>query len=293
MLEPVKPSAVGRRPMTALLPSGDVVDFALTVSTIAVGAGAIYSIASLTERGWVDKDRLTMSLSIACPLVTMVQYVSPGPVVLDALRKNNASNLPTPVFQSQAACNILGIAYGIQITNAAVLVTNMFGLACQILFLASEHYVRSPSAGWLYFSFKLLAMFDSFLYVFATIAPINILGHTITLFNIILFAVPLTKLGVILKTKNASSLPTAMTFISVANNFTWSLYALMIQDVVVLLPSVLGFMLSLFQVLVILWCQGVLPFGLGFLLLPCRESGDVLPSVTPRKSPDGSEDEKG
>jgi hypothetical protein len=43
----------------------------------------------------------------------------------------------------------------------------------------------------------------------------------------------------------------------------------MIEDVVVLLPSVLGYVLSSFQVLVILWCRGLLPWELGFLLLPC------------------------
>ena len=50
----------------------------------------------------------------------------------------------TECTESQAACNILGLAYGIQRTLLAVLITNMFGLACQILFLSFDHYIRSP-----------------------------------------------------------------------------------------------------------------------------------------------------
>mmetsp|Transcript_74011 Transcript_74011/g.239272 ORF Transcript_74011/g.239272 Transcript_74011/m.239272 type:complete len:322 (-) Transcript_74011:121-1086(-) len=295
MAEPVKPGFItgaGSRamPRARLLPSGMVVDFVLTISTIAVGVGLIFGVAQLTWEGLIDKQTFTTILSIACPLVTMVQFVSPTPVVMDAIRKMSSSSLPTPVFQSQAACNILGLAYGIQIANGAVLITNMFGLGCQILYLASDHYVRSPNSGWLFFAVKLCVLFDLGLYVFATVAPINTLGHTITVFNIILFAVPLTKLGSILRTRNASSLPTAMTCISVVNNAVWSLFGLMIEDIVVLFPSVLGFCLSSFQVLVILWCQGSLPFDLGFLLLACRGSREAVLPVTSQQKP-GFEEE--
>ena len=37
----------------------------------------------------------------------------PASVVMEGLRKLDVKNLPTTVFISQAACNILGTAYGI------------------------------------------------------------------------------------------------------------------------------------------------------------------------------------
>lgn len=251
-----------------------LVDCLLLVSSISIGVGSLYGLAGLTGIGLIEKKQFTLFLSIAAPLVTMGQYVSPAPVVMDALRRMNPQNLPTPVFQSQAACNILSISYGLQIGNPAVLVTNMFGLAVQIIFLASDHHVRTPNSGWLLFSLQLMAIFHSSLYIGAMVTPLDILGHMITIFNLILFAAPLGKLGTVLRTKNVSSLSASMAGISVANNAVWTLYALMLQDAVLFLPSILGYVLSGFQVLVILWGQGILPFDLAFLLLICREPKD-------------------
>jgi len=261
------------------------VDLALLVGALALGVGAVWGTAGLTDAGVISKESLTSALALVCPLVTMCQYVAPIPIVLDAVKQFSAQSLPLQVFQSQAACNVLGIAYGIQITNSAVLVTNMFGLACQVVFLTTDHYVRASDT-WIWYSIRLSALINCVLYVFATLTPINVLGHTITLFNIVLFAVPLAKLGSILRTKNASSIPTAMTIIALANNGVWSLYAIMIQDSVVLLPSLLGYLLSAFQVFVILWSKGKLPFDLGFLLLlsdcktPLRSSSSAMKPPT-------------
>eukprot|EP00747_Dinoflagellata_sp_TGD_P165456 gnl/TRDRNA2_/TRDRNA2_186745_c0_seq1.p1 gnl/TRDRNA2_/TRDRNA2_186745_c0~~gnl/TRDRNA2_/TRDRNA2_186745_c0_seq1.p1 ORF type:complete len:289 (-),score=55.27 gnl/TRDRNA2_/TRDRNA2_186745_c0_seq1:188-1054(-) len=240
--------------------------FTLTCCTLAMGIFALYGVIALADVGIVDKNSLTSFLSLAAPLLTMVQFVSPFPLMAEAIRKMNVQNVPTQVFKSQAACNILGLSYGIQIANVSVLATNMFGLACQILLLAGDHFVRASNTKWIWFSITLSVMFNISLYA-CVAAPIDILGHMITLFNIVLFASPLTKLGVILKTQNASALPGAMTVIQCANNAIWILYALMLQDMVVLFPSVLGYLLSGFQVLVILWCQHKLPFDLGWLLL--------------------------
>merc|ERR1719188_1521984 len=205
----------------------------------------------------------------------MVQYVSPTLVVLEAISKMSAQNLPLQVFQSQAICNILGISYGIQIHNSAVLVTNLFGLGCQTIYLASDHYIRSSNMQWSWFVTRMTVLYNIGLYFFSEVSSITMLGHMITIFNVILFAAPLAKLGTIPRTRSAASLPAAMIYISVLNNGSWTLFALLLDDMVLLLPSVLGYMLSAFQVLVILWCRGVLAWDLSFLLLPCREHRDA------------------
>lgn len=227
----------------------------------------------MAEAGIVGKSKLKTVLSLLCPMITMTQFISPTPVVLDALRKMDVQNLPVPVFQSQSACNIFGLSYGIRIQNQVVLASNLFGLGCQISFLASNHYVQAGNDQWMGFATKLVISFNVMLYTCTQLISLNVLGQITTAVNVILFAAPLAKLGVILKTRNATSLPTAMTSISCLSNAVWTLYALLIDDLIVLLPSLLGFILSFFQVLVLLWCFHLLPFDLGFLLLPCRASG--------------------
>jgi uncharacterized protein with PQ loop repeat len=244
----------------------------------------IFGIVALTDMEIIDGLKLQTFLSFICPLFTMTQFASPTPVVLEAIRKSDVQNLPTPVFISQAACNILGSAYGIRVRNVAVLASNMFGLFCQTVFLASNHFVRKANGQWIRHTLQLQAIYCAALYVCVDVFTLNVLGQIITLFNIVLFSVPLASLGTILKTKNCASLPTAMTIVSTLSNGVWSVYASLIKDMVVLLPSILGFALCFFQVLVLLWCHSKLPFDLSFLLLPCRSSPSkkMIPDVEAR-----------
>lgn len=250
-----------------------LVDCVLTLTSLTVGLGVIFGIAALADMEVLNAEGLKMFLSGVCPLITMSQFISPTPTVMEALRKLDVGTLPTPVFISQSACNIISMAYGIRIQNKVVLASNLFGLGCQIMYLSSNHFVLAANGGWFHYVSKLQLIYCASLYVCTEVLSLELLGQIITLFNIVLFAAPLSALGTILRTRNASSLPTAMIAISCLSNAVWSLYALLIKDMVVLLPSILGFLLCLFQVLVLLWGYHVLPFDLGFILLPCRFLG--------------------
>jgi len=201
-----------------------------------------------------------------------------------------ASHLPMLVFKAQASCNVLSIAYGLQIANAAVLITNLFGLACQILFLAGDHYIRAADSHWLPFALKTSIVLNGGI-VLARSAPINLLGQAITIFNIFLYSCPLMNLGTVLRTRNSSPFPAFMVGINVVNNALWSIYALLIEDVVVLMPSMVGYACSVFQVLLILWCRGRLPFDLGFLLLVAQKTKLEAPTPTAESEPADPDEE--
>lgn len=262
---------------------GLLIDFTLTFVSVVIGVTGLYCIAILAWHGIIDAESLTFFLAMACALVTMLQYVAAAPLVKEAVQTNNAQRLPIQVFVSQAACNVLGASYGIQIINSAVLITNMFGLGCQLTFLVTNHYIVASNERWLLFAFVYTVIFNSGLTICSAVLPIRLLGHAITVFNIYLYAAPLGKVAEILRTKNSAPLDTMMTGIAVVNNALWSLYALMIQDSVLLVPSVLGYMLSAFQVLVILWCRGNLPYDLAYLLNVCGST--VVHPSSPSRLP--------
>lgn len=264
----------GEKTLIPALPPRKVYDAAMLILALSISLGFIWGIVSLTAVGLIDEQAMTAVLSLLAPLVTMVQYVAPSPVVLESTRSMNGTNLSRVSFQLQAGCNILGMSYGIQIINPTVLVSNMFGLGCQILYLTADMYIRAPSTNWLWFWFQMATLFNCSLFFFATITPLQVLGHGITILNISLCAVPLAMMGPILRTR-ISTLPYTMISVAVANNCVWSLYGFLIQDTVLLLPSVIGYLLSIFQVMVILWCRGMLPFDLLFLQLVCRDHRQV------------------
>ena len=61
----------------------------------------------------------------------------------DASSSSSSSSrptFPTPIFRAQLLCNVLGLSYGVQVRNEAVLASNLFGSFFQVLFLAAAHY---------------------------------------------------------------------------------------------------------------------------------------------------------
>eukprot|EP00913_Durusdinium_trenchii_P012764 g11984.t1 len=279
----------------------------------------VYEKDILVLRSQLGEQVATLSLSLACPLITIISYVAPTPTVLDAVRLMKASNLNVIVFKLQAACNVLSIAYGLQIANAAVLMTNMFGLACQVLFLAGERYASLESE-WLSFALYLSVVLNSGIFVSSRCVPINLLGQSITVFNVFLYSSPLMNLGIALRTRNSSQFPTFLVVVNVFNNALWSIYALLIE---VRMPKLVRTMIGSFlagyggphskpdglclllfpgtfacghccqstvvcgQVLLILWCRNCLPFDLSFLVtFAQRKKPDDFSLDMPETSPE-------
>ncbi|CAJ1382339.1 unnamed protein product [Effrenium voratum] len=264
--------AISRAPL-------QLADVVLTIAALLSAVCAVCAVSKLVDLGWIDREVSTLSLSLACPLITIISYVAPSGMVLDAVRLLKANQLPVVVFKLQAACNVLSIAYGLQISNAAVLMTNMFGLACQVLFLAGDHYA-SVDSQWLFFALKISVLIDVGILCASSYVPMNILGQCITVCNVGLYSCPLMNMGNLLRTRNSSALPAFMVGINVLNNALWSLYALLIEDMVVLVPSLLGYCCSFFQIMLILWCRHLLPFDLSFLLtFFARKKPDASPEL--------------
>lgn len=265
-----------------------LLDLTLTLSCLAVGLCLIFGIAALADLEYIDGVQLRMVLSFVCPAVLLIQFIAPTPVVVDALLELDVRELPIPVFQSQSACNILAISYAIQVQNEVILASNLIGLACQVIFLSASHYVLESDKRWVWYTLRMQVIYSVSLYVFAAVIPLELLGQMMTFVYLVLYSAPLAKVGTILRTQNAASLPTAMTVVSTFSNAVWSLYALLIKDVVVLIPCLLGFVLCSFQVLVLLWCSDMLPFDLSFLLLPCPDSSiaERDPNIAERQVPE-------
>lgn len=260
---------------------GQLLDALLTAILLVASVLVVYTVVGFAEIGLIPREAFTMCMSIISPISSALLFISPITAVKEAYELASVDNLPTPVFKSQSLCNILGIAYGIKISNVALAGTNLFGLAAQVIWLSVAHLVGEKDMQWFHFSVKMSVLLNAGLFLCVSM-PIDLLGTIITVFNIVLFASPLSKIGIVLRTKNASSMPLLMTIMMVKCNGMWMIYAAMIQDSVVLLPSLLGYLLSVFQVTVIAWCKELLPFDLKFLLLlSFEEAKPENPAISP------------
>jgi uncharacterized membrane protein len=56
-----------------------------------------------------------------------------------------------------------------------------------------------------------------------------------------------------------------MSVVMLITNIAWAVYGLLLEDVFVFLPSLFGFVITVFQILVSAWCNGYLFYDLTFL----------------------------
>lgn len=261
MLNPGK-----RLPLIILrsLVGGDVV---MVAATLLLSVVIPNSFLTLCITIFPVNDVIRLLASVA-PLTSILLYVCPITALQSAFKVGNVDNYPIPVFQAQIVCNVLAISYGLAVHNLAVIVPNLFGLFCQVVWLSYGHAIFSHATqthiNWFVFLFMYIIMLNVGLAT-CTALPLSVLGSVITICNLVLYASPLIKVVQILATRDGSMLNVPITAMMTISNAIWSGYAMLIQDQVLFLPSFFGYLLSVFQVILVLWCKHKLPFGLDFL----------------------------
>ncbi|KAF4751180.1 hypothetical protein FOZ62_008120 [Perkinsus olseni] len=248
--------------------------------------------------------RLLAVLSVLCPLISFVGYITPISSVVQAFKARDASNLPMPFLLSQAFLCLISISYGVSVNSPPIWATNLFGLTTQALWMAAARWisgaassstagdaeeageksgrsadrrssmkslpdldgatVSSPVPPPLY-SALLATCLACLTLTILSIIPTRVVGFAMCLQGIILSASPLARLGAVLGSRNADSIPLPISLNMVLGNMLWSMFGFYVNDHVIFLPSVVGYTLGVTQIVVIMWCWGYLPYDLSFL----------------------------
>lgn len=249
-----------------------LLDAVLTIGVMMVAVSILYSMSMLIEIGVVPRETAIAGLPPLCAGMQMALLVAPFPMALNAVQGLNGGILPMPAIKCTAICNILGVSYALKVGNSAILSTNMFGLLCQTLYLTADQYIATENEKlsdihWVRFAVDKSVVFNLGLLVCTRWLPTYYLGQLIIYFNIFLFAIPLANLPVVLTTRDASSMSFPLVAIGCVTNAAWTVFGMVIADNVLLVPSLLAYMLGAFQLMLITWSKGSLPFDLSFLLL--------------------------
>ena len=252
------------------VPLGPVVGAILLIA-IMTGSLVLVSVTKSSLEIALGLKTAKNHMGTIAPAMSVILYMSPFTPAKNAVKQNNKNLLPVAAFVSQAVCNVVSIVYGLKIDEMSVWTPNLFGLGCQILWLALYHALaQQPSfTDWIPYSIKMstVVFFGFFILIFM---PTDMVGIASMVGNVVLVLSPLTKITRVLETRCSDALPFGLVFMLCFTNFFWSLYGWYIQDDVVFLPSLLGYGLGIFELIVIAWCHRKLPFELHFLLAMLR-----------------------
>lgn len=247
------------------LPAGQVRDVVLFIILLVGSVLATYGIAYLPDAGLVDRDWELWVLLVVCPPVTVASFFLVAPDVLASIQNNTTAVFLPAVNYSQAFSNVLGLAYGIHVSNVSVLVMNMIGFAAQILCLLVEHYVRAPSGRLFCFSIRFSLGWITILYVSATAMDITVIGPAMGVSNTVTCVLPLMYLGPTVRNRTFSKWGMFCVSAAFFINLAWAALGVMLQDMPLLIPSVIAAQVSAIRIAIGFWCWGWLSLDMTLL----------------------------
>ena len=217
-----------------------------------------------------ESTRLSV-LAMLCPILSILCYISPISSVVEMLRHSDDSQFPIAVILAQACQNIASAAYGLQIDNGPFFLSSAVGLMFQVLWLTAWYFVVKMTKSYRSvlvhpaLAALLAVLFISCSVYVLTLVSRDYVGVLSCLLTLLLCISPLATLGLVVRSRNSASIPIPMSVVMLATNAAWAVYGILLEDNYVFLPSLFGFVITVFQLIVTAWCGGLLFYDLTFL----------------------------
>lgn len=245
----------------------------LTVSLLIISLGVLRETHRYSSV-LAPQSTLINALNIICPLLSIFTYIAPVVSVIAMVRESNPSQFPIGVIQAQALQNIACAAYGIQIASEPFFLSSAIGLVFQLLWMTvwlSFKRRQLKNSCWniwhpVVVSLGLTIIIIISVHILSNVSR-DVVGVLCVVMSFLLCISPLLTLGIVVRSRNSASIPFFMSIVMLLSNAAWTLYGVLLEDAYVILPSVFGFIITVFQILVTAWCNGFLFYELAFLHL--------------------------
>ncbi len=254
---------------------------------------------------FVHRTTLMKFLSIMCPVLSISTYISPVGSVISMVKNHDDSNFPIEVVAAQTANNVACAAYGLQIGDEPFFLSSFVGLAFQFVWLTMWFWVRSRRSDKpmpfnlsrmnpILFSITLGSLLSTSIFALSLVDK-NFNGTSCVVLTFLLGVSPLAKLGAVIRQKDTSSIPVPMSTVMLITNVAWAMYGVMLEDSYIIIPSVFGFVVCVFQLIVAAWCNQYLFYDLTFLewIFKPRQGTMYIPvdgAVELRRFPSAAQD---
>jgi len=197
------------------------------------------------------------------PMMAVFVFSASIPTIRQVSIEKTVQDLPLLPYSSMIANCYLWLIYGILKSEFKIWGPNGIGLFLAIYYFIEFTKYAPLRAASLPGSVKMhqlvimsLITSVSFLAVTMKESGADFVGNLAVFFCICMFASPLAALKVIIKTRNAKSLPLPFTVATIVNCFAWTVVGIFdMKDINIYLPNILGLSCGMTQLLlkVIYW----------------------------------------
>ncbi|KAI3777601.1 hypothetical protein L1987_47401 [Smallanthus sonchifolius] len=207
----------------------------------------------------MDTDAMRTLVGILGNIISLILFLSPVPTFMRIIKAKSVQAFkPDPYVATILNCAVW-MFYGLPIVHPdslLVITINGAGLIIEVVFIAI-FFTYSTWAGRKKIIIILFieAVFVAFVVVVTLMcfhtyqSRSMIVGMIAIVFNILMYAAPLTVMKMVIKTRSVKYMPFTLSLAAFVNSIVWCVYALLPLDPYILVPNGLGSLSATLQLI--------------------------------------------
>nr|XP_043616364.1 bidirectional sugar transporter SWEET9-like [Erigeron canadensis] len=200
---------------------------------------------------------LTLAFGLLGNLVSFMVFVSPIPTFYKVYKMKSTEGFQSAPYVVSLFSAMLWIYYALLKTNTMLIITiNSVGCFVQTIYICFYLFYSSKKARMesmklivllIVVGFGLIVALTQFLA--SGVNRAMIVGWICLVFSLCVFLAPMGVLRQVVKTKSVEFMPLLLSVALTINAITWFFYGLLIQDINIAIPNILGFSFGVVQLI--------------------------------------------
>ncbi|CAN1228017.1 Bidirectional sugar transporter NEC1, partial [Linum grandiflorum] len=190
-------------------------------------------------------------------IISFLVFLAPVPTFYKIYKKKSSQGFHSIPYVTALMSAMLLLYYGFLKTNATLIITiNAIGITIELVYL-SVYLFYSPSRELVIFPLLITTIFVGGYGAMMLVTEfwlrgssrMNTIGWICAVFNIAVFAAPLSIVRNVIKTKSVEYMPFTLSLFLTLCATAWFFYGLLVNDYYIALPNVLGFLFGITQMI--------------------------------------------
>ncbi|KAK7337732.1 hypothetical protein VNO77_18318 [Canavalia gladiata] len=201
---------------------------------------------------------LVFAVGIIGTVLSLLVFASPMKTFYRVVKKKSTENYEGTPYMTTFLCTSLWTSYGvlkpggfqIAMVNGAGAIFHCIYILLFLIYSPQDQKVKTAQLVAILDVGFLGTVISVTLFVLHGTIQLTFLGMLCSGLTIIMYASPLLAMKTVIKTKSVEYMPFLLSFFMFLNGGAWALYSLLVKDLFVGIPNLIGLILGLTQVIV-------------------------------------------
>ncbi|XP_019175513.1 PREDICTED: bidirectional sugar transporter SWEET12-like [Ipomoea nil] len=198
-------------------------------------------------------------------IISFIVFLSPLPTFYQIYKKKSAEGYQSIPYVVALFSSMLWIYYAFLKSNATLLITiNSFGCLVETIYIGFYIYYANKKARvqtikmlvlLVIVGFGAVALVSQFLFKSAPVRA-QVVGWVCLVFSLCVFVAPLCIVKQVIRTKSVEHMPILLSVFLTVSAVMWFFYGLLLKDINIAVPNVLGFIFGILQMVLYAMYKG-------------------------------------